>query len=295
MAGKKSGLGRGLDSLFVESAQSTLSAPTTLRISDIEPDKEQPRQNFDQESLSELAASIAEHGVLQPLVVRPTPQGSWRIVAGERRWRAARLAGLAEVPAVIKEVSDSEAMEIALIENLQREDLDPMEEAAGYRQLIDRCGYTQEQAAQRLGKSRTAVTNSLRLLGLEESVRQLVSQGSLSGGHAKALLALEGADQRNAAQIVVAQGLNVRQTEQLCKKLKRGAKPAKAAPPRPALAGEVELALREALGTEVHVKYKEGRGSLQVDFYSDEQLRAFANLLGEYANAPLPAATAGAE
>lgn len=295
MAGKKSGLGRGLDSLFVESAQSTLSAPTTLRISDIEPDKEQPRQNFDQESLSELAASIAEHGVLQPLVVRPTPQGSWRIVAGERRWRAARLAGLAEVPAVIKEVSDSEAMEIALIENLQREDLDPMEEAAGYRQLIDRCGYTQEQAAQRLGKSRTAVTNSLRLLGLEESVRQLLSQGSLSGGHAKALLALEGADQRNAAEIVVAQGLNVRQTEQLCKKLKKGDKLPKAAPPRPALAGEVELALREVLGTEVHVKYKEGRGSLQVDFYSDEQLRAFANLLGEYANTPQPAATAGAE
>lgn len=295
MAGKKSGLGRGLDSLFVESAQSTLSAPTALRISDIEPDKEQPRQNFDQESLSELAASIAEHGVLQPLVVRPTPQGSWRIVAGERRWRAARLAGLAEVPAVIKEISDSEAMEIALIENLQREDLDPMEEAAGYRQLIDRCGYTQEQAAQRLGKSRTAVTNSLRLLGLEESVRQLVSQGSLSGGHAKALLALEGADQRNAAQIVVAQGLNVRQTEQLCKKLKKGDKLPKAAQPRPTLAGEVELALREVLGTEVHVKYKEGRGSLQVDFYSDEQLRAFANLLGEYANTPQPAATAGAE
>lgn len=282
MAPKKSGLGRGLESLFAESAESTVSAPTMLRLSDIEPDKEQPRSNFDEQSLAELSASIAEHGVLQPLVVRPNPLGGWRIIAGERRWRAARAAGLTEVPAVIKEVTDAEAMEIALIENLQREDLDPLEEAAGYRQLIDRCGYTQEEAAARLGKSRTAVTNSLRLLGLEEPVRALLRAGKLTGGHAKALLSLEGTLQCQAASEVVRQGLSVRQIEQLCKKLKKPAAAPRPTPPRPALAGEVELALREVLGAEVHVKYKDGRGSLTVDFYNDEQLKAFANLLGNY-------------
>ncbi len=282
MAAKKSGLGRGLDSLFAESAGNTVSAPTSLRLSDIEPDKTQPRKTFPEEALAELAASIAQHGVLQPLVVRPTPLGGYRIIAGERRWRAARMAGLTEVPAVVKDVTDAQAMEIALIENLQREDLDPIEEALGYRQLIDSCGYTQEQAAQRLGKSRTGVTNSLRLLHLEEPVRALVHEGALSTGHAKVLLSLEGADQCAAAQTAVKQGLNVRQTEQLCKKLKKGTPPARPAALRPALPGEVELALREALGTEVRVQYKEGRGNLVLGFYSDEQLRDFANLLGGY-------------
>ena len=281
MAAKKSGLGRGLDSLFAESAGNTVSAPTALRLSDIEPDKEQPRKTFPEEALGELAASIAQHGVLQPLVVRPNPLGGYRIIAGERRWRAARLAGLTEVPAIVKDVTDAEAMEIALIENLQREDLDPIEEAFGYRQLIDSCGYTQEQAAQRLGKSRTGVTNSLRLLNLEEPVRELVHTGKLSTGHAKVLLGLEGDAQCTAAQSVVKDGLTVRQTEQLCKKLKKGPPPARPAALRPALPGEVELALREILGVEVRVQYKEGSGTLSVGFYSDEQLRDFANRLGK--------------
>ena len=281
MAAKKSGLGRGLDSLFAESAGNTVSAPTSLRLSDIEPDKEQPRKTFEDEALGELAASIGQHGVLQPLVVRPNPLGGYRIIAGERRWRAARIAGLTEVPAIVKDVTDAEAMEIALIENLQREDLDPIEEAFGYRQLIDSCGYTQEQAADRLGKSRTGVTNSLRLLQLEPAVRELVHKGTLSTGHAKVLLGLSGTAQCAAAENVAKDGLTVRQTEQLVKKLKKPpvAKPV-ALPP--ALPGEVELALREVLGTEVRVSYKDGSGTLSIGFYSDEQLKDFANLLGKY-------------
>ncbi len=284
MAPKKGGLGRGLDSLFAESAGNTVSAPTSLRISDIEPDKDQPRKTFTEESLAELADSISQHGVLQPLVVRPNPLGGYRIIAGERRWRASRLAGLTEVPAIIKDVTDAEAMEIALIENLQREDLDPIEEAQGYRQLIDSCGYTQEQAAERLGKSRTGVTNSLRLLTLEPAVLQLVHEGKLSTGHAKVLLGLSGREQCTAAETVVKEGLTVRGTEQLCKKLKKAPAAPKAPTLRPALPGEVELALREVLGTEVRVQYKDGKGSLTLGFYSDEQLRDFANLLGKYKN-----------
>ena len=281
MAVKKSGLGRGLDSLFAESAGNTVSAPTSLRLSDIAPDKEQPRKTFEDEALSELADSIGKHGVLQPLVVRPSLSGGYTIIAGERRWRAARIAGLTEVPAIVKDVTDAEAMEIALIENLQREDLDPIEEAFGYRQLIERCNYTQEQAADRLGKSRTAVTNSLRLLQLEPAVRELVHKGTLSTGHAKVLLGLSGTAQNNAAESIVKDGLTVRQTEQLVKKLK---KPPVAKPVTlpPALPGEVELALREVLGTEVHVNYKDGSGTLSIGFYSDEQLKDFANLLGKY-------------
>lgn len=282
MAPKKSGLGRGLDSLFAESAANTVSAPTTLRLSDIEPDRSQPRKTFSDESLAELAESISKHGVLQPLVVRPNPMGGYRIIAGERRWRASRLAGLIEVPAVIKDVTDTEAMEIALIENLQREDLDPIEEALGYQQLIDSCGYTQEQAAERLGKSRTGVTNSLRLLRLEQPVRRLVQEGTISTGHAKVLLALTGEQQCTAAEKVAKDGLNVRQTEALCKKMKKTPQPPRSVLERPALPGEVEIALREVLGTEVRVKYNEGKGTLLLDFYSDEQLRDFANLLGNY-------------
>lgn len=281
MAAKKSGLGRGLDSLFAESAGNTVSAPTSLRISDIEPDKQQPRKTFEDNALAELTESIRQHGVLQPLVVRPNPLGGYRIIAGERRWRASRLAGLTEVPAIIKDVTDAEAMEIALIENLQREDLDPIEEAFGYKQLIESCGYTQEQAADRLGKSRTGVTNSLRLLNLEPAVQHLVHDGALSTGHAKVLLALDGKEQAEAAEAVAKAGMSVRQTEQYVKKLKKPAAPKPVKLP-PALPGEVELALKEVLGTEVRVSYKDGSGTLSIGFYSDEQLRDFANLLGKY-------------
>ena len=256
---------------------------STLPLREIEPDKDQPRKDFDEQALSELADSIARHGLLQPIAVRAAAGGAYKIIAGERRWRAARLAGLSEVPVVIKDVTDAEAMELALIENLQREDLDPVEEAMGYRQLMDRCELTQEQAAQKLGKSRSAVANSLRLLNLPDDVLAFLKEGKLSTGHAKVLLGLpDAALQSKAAEAVVGQNLNVRQTEALCKKLVKPEKPPKPQPLRPALAGEVEYALREVLGSEVKVDYKNGQGSLTVHFYSDEQLSAFANLLGGY-------------
>ena len=283
MAVKKGGLGRGLESLFEDAARDVGGPVSTLPLREIEPDKDQPRKDFDEQALSELADSIARHGLLQPIAVRATAGGAYKIIAGERRWRAARLAGLSEVPVVIKDVTDAEAMELALIENLQREDLDPVEEAMGYRQLMERCELTQEQTAQKIGKSRSAIANSLRLLNLPEDVLAFLKEGKLSTGHAKVLLGLpDAALQSQAAEAVVGQNLNVRQTEALCKKLVKPEKPAKPQPLRPALAGEVEYALREVLGSEVKVDYKNGQGSLTVHFYSDEQLSAFANLLGGY-------------
>ena len=283
MAVKKGGLGRGLESLFEDAARDVGGPVSTLPLREIEPDKDQPRKDFDEQALSELADSIARHGLLQPIAVRAAAGGAYKIIAGERRWRAARLAGLSEVPVVIKDVTDAEAMELALIENLQREDLDPVEEAMGYRQLMDRCELTQEQTAQKIGKSRSAIANSLRLLNLPDDVLAFLKEGKLSTGHAKVLLGLpDAALQSKAAEAVVSQNLNVRQTEALCKKLVKPEKPPKLQPLRPALAGEVEYALREVLGSEVKVDYKNGQGSLTVHFYSDEQLSAFANLLGGY-------------
>lgn len=283
MAAKKGGLGRGLDSLFIDSG-GTVEAPSTVKMSEIQPDKDQPRKVFSEESLAELAKSISEHGVLQPIALRPNPSGGYKIIAGERRWRACRLAGLTEIPAVIKNVSDSEAMELALIENLQREDLDPVEEAEGYRQLMERCGLTQEQASQRLGKSRSAVTNSLRLLSLPEKAREHLRRGDISAGHAKVILGLDDEKlQLAAVKEVVEKQLSVRDTETLCKRLKKEAAPQNIKVTlKPALPGEVEIALKETLGTEVKVQYKDGKGALNVKFYSDDQLKAFANLLGKY-------------
>ena len=283
MAVKKGGLGRGLESLFEDAARDVGGPVSTLPLREIEPDKDQPRKDFDEQALSELADSIARHGLLPPIAVRAAAGGAYKIIAGERRWRAARLAGLSEVPVVIKDVTDAEAMELALIENLQREDLDPVEEAMGYRQLMERCELTQEQTAQKIGKSRSAIANSLRLLNLPDDVLAFLKEGKLSTGHAKVLLGLpDAALQSKAAEAVVGQNLNVRQTEALCKKLVKPEKPPKPQPLRPALAGEVEYALREVLGSEVKVDYKNGQGSLTVHFYSDEQLSAFANLLGGY-------------
>ncbi len=284
MAAKKGGLGRGLDSLFVQSAESTISESDIkyLKISDIQPDKTQPRKTFEQEPLAELAQSIEQHGVLQPIVVRLMPNGIYYIVAGERRWRAARMASLQEIPALVKDLNDVQAMEIALIENLQREDLDPIEEAEGIAALMERCNYTQEMAAQQVAKSRSGVANLLRLLQLPKPALELVKQKQLSTGHAKVILGLENDDLKTqAAQIIVKDGLSVRDTEILCKKLSSKPK-AKKAVIRPTIAGEVEVSLKEVLGTQVKVQYKNGKGSLNVKFSSDEQLKAFANLLGEY-------------
>lgn len=282
MAAKKGGLGRGLSSLFEETTSAGGESTTTLRIADISPDREQPRKSFDDEALAELAASIEKHGVLQPIVVRPVPVGGYKIVAGERRWRAARLAGLKEIPAVVREISDAEAMELALIENLQREDLDPVEEALGYRQLMEKCNYTQETAAKTIGKSRSAVANSLRLLKLPPEALEFLRKGVLTAGHAKAILGIEDPElQLEAAKRIAKTGMSVREAEALCRRLAKGPRKKKEVLP-PALPAEVELSLREVTGNEVRVQYKEGKGVLHVHFYSDDQLRAFANLLGHY-------------
>lgn len=286
---KLGGLGKGLDSLFADLPDTgdDAAGAATLPLREIEPDPEQPRKKFDEEALSGLAASIQENGLLQPIAVRPKRIGTgYLIIAGERRWRAARLAGLTEVPVLIKDVTDEQAAALALIENLQREDLDPIEVAEGCRQLIEKYGLTQETAAKRLGKSRSAVTNSLRLLGLPEDVRARVSDGTLSAGHAKVLLGLpEPGLIRAAAQEVTERGLNVRQTEALCKKLARPPRAPRPKPDaftRPKRAVEVEAALKEVTGSEVHVEYKDGKGSLKIDFYSDEMLQKFVSLLGQY-------------
>ena len=283
MARPKGGLGKGLGSLFEESMSvSGQESIMTLPLRDIEPDKNQPRKAFDEDAIAQLSASIAEHGILQPIAVRPAPTGGYRIIAGERRWRAARQAGLTEVPVVIREVTDEQAMELALIENLQREDLDPIEEAAGYQQLMERCNLTQEEAAKRLSRSRSAVANSLRLLNLPKWVMEQVKQGTLSTGHAKVILSLSGEElQTKAAEQVIAHGLNVRQTEQLCKQLAKTPKDKKVVF-RPSFPDEVELSLKEILGSKVKVDYKNGKGTLKLEFYSDDQLKAFAHLLGQY-------------
>ena len=256
-----------------------------ISLNQIRPNPQQPRRRFDSESLQELAASIAAYGILQPLTVRQ--QGAvYELVAGERRWRAARIAGLRQVPCLLARVDEEDAALLALIENLQREDLDPIEVAEGCRQLIEKYGLTQENAAKRLGKSRSAVANSLRLLALPEDVRRLVSEGKLSFGHAKVLLGLPNEDlMRQAAAEVAAQNLNVRQTEALCKKLTKPARPPKEKDDnftRPKRAVEVEAALKEVTGSEVHVDYKDGKGSLKIDFYSDDMLQKFVSLLGMY-------------
>ena len=285
MAKGRGGLGRGLESLFEDAAPSFESDTRieTLPLREIEPDPGQPRKTFDDETLAELSASIAEHGLLQPIAVRPKPSGGYLIVAGERRWRASRMAGLTEVPVIVKDVTDEQAMELALVENLQREDLDPVEEAAGIRELMTRCDLTQEQAARKLGKSRSALANSLRLLSLPDTVLELLKSGFITIGHAKVVLGLPTPElQEEAAQMIADNQLNVRQAEALCKKLAKPAKEPVAAPLPSALPVEVEESLKQALGSEVRVAYHDGKGKLTVHFYSDDQLKAFANLLGQY-------------
>ena len=287
MAKKKmGGLGKGLDSLFADLSDDTGSeaSNSTLPLREIEPDPEQPRKRFDDDALNQLADSITENGLLQPIAVRPKKVGpGYIIIAGERRWRAARLAGLDEVPVIIKDVTDEQAAALALIENLQREDLDPIEVAEGCRQLIDKYGLTQESAAKKLGKSRSALANSLRLLNLPETVLELLKSGFINTGHAKVVLGLPTPElQAEAAQIIADNQLNVRQAETLCKKMAKPAKEPREPEPRGTLPVEVEESLKQVLGSEVNVAYHGGKGKLTVHFYSDEQLRAFANLLGQY-------------
>lgn len=218
---KKSGLGKGLDALFFDndSGEKQDSGAMMVRLSEIEPNKGQPRKTFDENALAELADSIREHGIIQPLLVRKLSNGGYQLVAGERRWRASRMIGLDEVPVVVKDLSDTEVMELGLIENLQREDLNPLEEAAGYKELMATYGLTQDQVAKRVGKSRSAIANSLRLLNLPEQVRPYLMNGELTMGHAKALLGLSSeAAMVSAAKEAVAKGLSVREVEKLASK-----------------------------------------------------------------------------
>ena len=274
MAGKKTGLGRGLGALIPEDFSLNAPAPaSTLPISMVESYAGQPRKHFDQEKLEELADSIREHGVIQPLTVRKLSSGYYQIIAGERRWRAARLAGLTEIPAVVIEADDRTAMELAMIENLQREDLNPMEEAQGYQTLIQQYHMTQEEAAQRVGKSRPAVANALRLLDLDPSVQQRVTEGQLSAGHARALVPLSPALQRKAADAVVQDGLSVRQTEALAKRLAAGKKEKKSpAPGQVDYAAAAQKELSSALGRKVRIVTGRNKGRVELEYYGIDDL-----------------------
>ncbi len=282
MAKKVGGLGRGLDALFMQNTMEDGVSSVTLPLEDIVPNRDQPRKEFNEEALADLAASIAQHGVLQPLLVRPMPDGTYQLVAGERRWRASRMAGLSEVPVVIREMTEQQAAELALIENLQREDLNPMEEALGYRRLMEEYGMTQEQAAQVVNKSRPAVANALRLLQLPQPVAEMVSAGVLSAGHARTVLAFAGEDmQIAAATAAVDKGLSVRELERMAKAAKAEPKKPKSAPKREHFYDEVELALRESLGRQVKITAGAKGGILQVEFFDPDDLRALANKLAE--------------
>lgn len=276
MSTKQRGLGRGLGALIDDfSAPETQQEVTRLPLQKVEPNPNQPRRRFDEEELQSLADSIAEHGILQPLAVRAMEGGFYQIIAGERRWRAARLAGLKEVPVVVVEADDRTVMELALIENLQRQDLNPMEEAEGYRVLTEEYGLTQEQAAARVGKSRPAVANALRLLALPEDVRSLVEKGELSAGHARAVLSLPTpARQRAAAQKILTLRLSVRQAEAMCKRLAaEEKKPEQTGRPAVNYIAECEKALTRRLDRKVRIVNGKRKGRFELEFYGEEDLQ----------------------
>ncbi len=279
-ATKKGGLGRGLDALFNENA-SDEKGVVTLRLSEIEPNRNQPRTSFDEDALAELADSIAKHGLIQPIIVRPTSSGAYQIVAGERRWRACRTAGLSEVPVVIKELDDQKYFEVALIENLQREDLNAVEEAQGYRTLIDVYGLTQEQVAESVGKSRSAVTNALRLLNLSEKALEVLKNGKITAGHARAILAADTQELADKMLKEALAGASVRELEAMSK---AQTKETKVTPltPKNNFYSEVEISLKNELGRKVDIKSKgKGKGTITIEFYSEEELADFARKLSE--------------
>lgn len=289
----KKGLGRGLDALLGETKAEDVIAPKktvkngdyveSIKIVDIEPNPNQPRNNFDEESLEELAASIQEHGVITPIIVQKTDNGFYRIIAGERRWRASKKAGLKKIPAIVKDYSEMEIQEVALIENLQRKDLNPVEEALGYKKLMDDFSLTQDEIAQKMGKSRSSVGNSLRLLSLSKEVLTLVRSGDISFGHAKVILSVESRKQQTEiAQRVVKEGLSVRATEEIIKEKPRKIKKEKKVDLNLQLAfKEIEKSISSSLGTNVKIASKGKKGIIQIEYYSSEELERIVDILNK--------------
>ena len=281
MAANK-GLGRGLGALLGDfEEESREKTPyKLLPIQKVEPNRNQPRQDFDEEELAALAESLAEHGIIQPLTVRELDSGYYQIIAGERRWRAARIAGLTEVPVVVIEADEQKVMELALIENLQRQDLNPVEEALGYRALMEDFGLTQEDAAQRVGKSRPAVANALRLLNLSDAILEKVRSGSLSAGHARALLSVKSEKkQLELMQKIIALGLSVRQAELLCKNLCREPAPEKPVSLAVDYVAECEKQLSKHLGRGVKIVNGKRKGRFELEFYGQEDLQILLDAL----------------
>lgn len=281
MAVKKGGLGRGLESLFNENSTDD-GGIITVKLNDIEPNSEQPRKDFDEVTLSELAESISEHGLIQPIVVKPETNGRYSIIAGERRWRACRIAGLYEVPVIVKDVNERELTELALIENLQREDLNPVEEALGYRSLIENFKLTQEQVAKRMGKSRVAVTNALRILNLDENELSALRSGEISAGHARTLLTLEDKEIRAELLKLAIGGASVRELEKKAASSKKEKSGKKQLEPKNKFYSEVEISLKETLRRKVEiVSTGKGKGKITLEFFGDEELSDFARRLAE--------------
>ena len=278
MAMKKGGLGRGMSSLMNDNSIDT-NGSVTVNINEIEPNRNQPRKDFDEDALSDLAASIEQHGLIQPIVVRPTVDGRYMIIAGERRWRACRIAGLNDVPVIIKATDDQTLMELALIENLQREDLNAVEEALGYRALIDGFDLTQEEVARKMGKSRSAVTNSLRLLTLYDTELVELRKGSITAGHARALLACEDKEIREKMLALALEGASVRDLEKMASLAKKA--PKKATKPKVNnFYSEVELSLKETMNRKISIKSTgKGKGTITLEFFSDDELSEFAKKL----------------
>ena len=306
---KRGGLGRGLDALYEDNSaafpdEKAEDGIKMVRVSAIEPNRGQPRKEFDSESLSELADSIREHGVLQPLLVRRMPgtsldEESYQLVAGERRWRAARMAGLSEVPVVVREMSEAEVLEFALIENLQREDLNPLEEAGGYQELIDTFGLTQEEVARKVGRSRSAVANALRVLKLPQELHPYLRDGDLTAGHAKALLTVkERGKMLKLAEITIEQGLSVREVERRAARLNEASEEADLVPIiHDHFYKEMQLAMQNELGRRVRInpKYGDNGGTLQINYFSKEDLQAIAQVLGQITGEQIKSPEGGEE
>ena len=277
MATKSRGLGRGIESIFDENSTDS-DKIVTLNINEIEPNRNQPRKDFDEEALNSLAESIGQHGLIQPIIVRPTIGGGYTIIAGERRWRACRMAGLTEIPVVIKDTGEQNLMEMALVENLQREDLNPVEEALGYKSLIDGFGLTQEEVATKMAKSRSAVANALRLLNLKEEELEALRSGKITSGHARALLSAENEEVRAKMFESALNGENVRVLEKMAKEKKTAPK----RETKPTFYSEVELSIKNELHRRATVKSTgKGKGTLTIEFFSDEELEDFAKKLVE--------------